>query len=161
VTADGDVRVPLVLRSSRRRTLGLLAIAVLCATMGVLMVTSGTPYGWLVLVFGFMGTVVFVGLLVRPNRLELSERGLTTVTLGRRWSVDWSQCGEFRATHNSLNLGAPQVVVFDCTAPGVRGHPLELGAEVLAGANAALPETYGRAATDLAALLNAYRKASG
>lgn len=153
MTDDGNPLSPKVLYSSRTRTV-LLVLGFLVATgFGVLMVRAGAGYGWLTLAFGVMGLAVFLFILANPNRLELSASGLTTVTLGRRWSVGWDQCGEFRTWKNDIQLGAPAMVVFDCSAPGVRGHALELAAEAISGANAALPETYGMSAADLAALL--------
>ena len=161
MTSDADLHAPLVLRSSRRRTLGLLALSLVFGVVGVLMVGADADYGWLVAAFGLVGTAVFTVISLRPNRLELSEEGLTTVTLGRRWSVKWSECGEFRTSKVDYSVAGPSMVVFDCSAPGVRGHPLEAVAEGLSGANAALPETYGMPAERLAALLNSYREAKG
>lgn len=72
-------------------------------------------------------------MMLRPNRLELSEEGLTTVTLGRRSSVEWSECGEFRTSKVDYSVGGPSMIVFDCSAPGVRGPPLEAAPEALSG----------------------------
>jgi hypothetical protein len=159
VTDNGDTTSARVLQSSRRRTVGLLILSAVFAVAGVLMVGADADFGWLVAAFGLVGTVVFVIMLLRPNRLELSEEGFTAVTLGRRWTVKWSECGEFRPSKVDFNIGSPAMVVFHCNAPSVRGHVLEAAAEALSGANAALPETYGMPAGELAALLNTYREA--
>ncbi len=161
MTSDRDLHTRRVLRSSRRRTLGLLALSLVFLVAGVLMVGADADYGWFVAAFGLVGTAVFTVMLLRPNRLELSEEGLTTVTLGRRWSVKWSECGEFRTSKVDYSVAGPSMVVFDCSAPGVRGHVLETTAVALSGANAALPDTYGVPAETLAALLNSYREARG
>ena len=161
MSADGDLLFPRVLRSSRRRSLGLLVLSLVFAGAGVLMVGADAEYGWLAAAFGLVGTAVFTVMLLRPNRLELSEEGLTTVTLGRRWSVKWSECGEFRTSKVDYSVAGPSLVVFDCSAPGARGHPLEAAAEALSGANAAIPETYVMPADELAALMNTYREAKG
>ena len=161
MTSNGDVLSPRVLYSSRRRTLGLLALSLVFAGAGVLMIGADADYGWLVAAFGLVGAAVFTVMSLRPNRLELSGEGLTTVTLGRRWSVRWSECGEFRTSKVDYSVAGPSMVVFDCSAPGIRGHPLEAAAEALSGANAALPETYGMPADELATLLNTYREAKG
>lgn len=161
MTSDRDLHARRVLRSSRRRTLGLLALSLVFVVAGVLMVGADADYGWLVTAFGLVGTSVFTVMVLRPNRLELSEEGLTTVTLGRRWSVKWSECGEFRPSKVDYSVAGPSMIVFDCSAPGVRDHPLAAAAEALSGANAALPETYGMPAEKLAALLNSYREAKG
>jgi hypothetical protein len=135
----------------------LLLISLLLAVIGGLMVASGAGLGWLVAAFGLLGVAVFTSMLIRPHRLELDEHGFTTVTLGRRWRVEWSQCGQFRTWQDSFTVNAPAIVVFDCSAPSVRDHPLETVAEGLTGANAALPETYGMSASELGTLLNEYR----
>ena len=158
---DSDVLPGRVLRSSRLRTVVLLLGSALFTAGGGLMVRERADWGWATLAFGLVGVAVFLFTLVRPNRLELSAGGFTTVTLGRRWSVDWGQCGEFRIWRDEFHLGSPWMVVFDCTAPSVDGHVLEAAAVVITGSNAALPETYGMSAAALATLLNRYRQAAG
>lgn len=160
MTAEADPTIPRVLRSSPRRTIGLLAGFAVAAAIGGLMMRDDAPWGWAVVAFGVVGLVVFLVIAVRPNRLELTQGGLATVTLGRRWSAEWHECGEFR-TWQGPDLGSSRMIVFDCSAPGVRGHPLEKLAESIAGANGGLPETYGLPADELAALLNRYRQAYG
>ena len=158
---DPHVLSPRVLRSSRLRSTALAAGFVFISAFGVLMIKARADGGWFMLVFGLAGVSVFVATLIRPNRLELSAHGMTMVTLGRRWSVEWVHCGEFRTWKDHFELGSPWMVIFDCSAPGVEGHFLELAAVAFTGANAALPETYGLAAAELAALLNRYRSAAG
>ena len=148
------------LRSSRRRTVMLLLISVLFTAAGAGMIGADAPYGWLALGFGVVGLAVLGFILVRPNRLELSAEGFTTVTLGRRWSVAWTDCGEFRTWKDTFYLGSPTIVVFECRAPLAGGRALKVAAEALTGANASLPETYGMSGSNLAALLNDYRLAA-
>jgi hypothetical protein len=138
----------------------LLMISLLFTAAGAAMIAAGAPFGWLALGFGVVGLAVLGFTLVRPNRLELSADGFTTVTLGRRWSVAWSDCGEFRTWKDTFYFGSPTMVVFECRAPLSGGRALKVAAEALTGENASLPETYGMAASDLAALLNEYRLAA-
>ena len=152
---------PRRLHSSRRRTLALLMMSALFAAAGAAMITAEAPFGWLALGFGVLGVAVLGFILVRPNRLELSAEGFTTVTLGRRWTVAWKDCGEFRTWKDPFYLGSPSLVVFDCRAPVAGGRALAVAAEALTTANASLPETYGMAASDLTDLLNQYRVAAG
>ncbi len=149
------------LHSSRRRTVALLMISLLFTAAGAAMIAAKQPFGWLALGFGGLGLAVLGFILVRPNRLELSAEGFTTVTLGRRWSVAWRDCGEFRTWKDTFYFGSPTLVVFDCRAPVAGGRALKLAAEALTTANASLPETYGMAASELADLLNQYRLAAG
>ena len=148
------------LRSSPRRTVVLLLLSSLFAAAGAAMIGAKAPFAWLVLGFGVVGLAVFGFTLVRPNRLDLSAEGFTTVTLGKRWNVAWSDCGEFRTWKDTFYLGSPTIVIFECRAPLPGGRALKVAAEALTGANASLPETYGSTGSELAELLNQYRLAA-
>ncbi|MGI8809890.1 MAG: hypothetical protein ACR2KK_19020 [Acidimicrobiales bacterium] len=150
-----------VLHSSRLRIVGLIAISAFFTAAGVLMVRARAEAGWATLAFGLVCLAVFVFIFFRPNRLELSADGFATVTLGRRWNVEWSQCGEFGVYKDEYTLGSTPMVVFDYDAPGKDHVLLDLTAIALVGSNATLPETYGMSASDLAELLNRYRLAAG
>lgn len=151
--------MPRVLRSSRLKTAALLAGSIVAVIVGAAMVRSKEPYGWFVLSFSALGVAVFLSIFLKPNRLEISEDGFTTVTLGRRWSVDWDQCGSFRTSSEGPDTfyqgpGTTRVV-FDCDE-SQRSRLAGL-AELLGGTTAALPDTYGMSPAELAELLNRYR----
>lgn len=150
----------LVLKSSPVKTAAFLVGSVVTVAFGVAMIAGGESPGWLVVALGAAGVLGFSLLLARPNRLELDEGGLTTVTMGRRRSVAWGRCGPFRTAIPDVDgsFTAPARVVFD-TEESERSR-LALVAHVVAGGTETLPDTYGMSAKDLADLLNRYRTAA-
>lgn len=150
-----------VLRSSRVRTMLLLVVSIFVLAIGVGVVATGEQGGWWMIAGGAALTGFLCLLLVRPNRLELDDQGFTTVTpFGRRSRVEWHDCGEFRVSRPDVDgsFRAPLRVVYD-TEDSNR-HGLALVSELVAGGSAALPDTYGMSAENLADLLNRYRTAA-
>ena len=142
----------LVLRASRWTWIGVFGLSALFTAAGVLMVGDEKATGWFVL--SFFGLCAAVALLqvVRPSCLRLDEEAFA-FGRGRKQRVRWLDVGEFRVQRVGGNL----MVVFDF-APSYRGF--ETGrrvASALAGAEGALPDTYGLKAADLAALMNEWR----
>lgn len=149
---------PRVLRSSPVRTVVLLAVSILVLVIGVAVVATGEQGGWLAVIGGAVLTGFLVLLLVRPNRLELDDQGFSTVSsLGRATRVEWRECGAFRVQRPDIDgsFRAPLQVVYD-TEESNR-HNLAVVSQFVAGGSAALPDTYGMSAEDLADLLNRYR----
>ncbi len=151
-----------MLRSSVRRTIVLLVVSLVALGVSAAAAAAGERAGW----WGVIGSAVLTAfmclLLVRPNRLELDERGFTSISvLGRRSRVEWRDCGPFRTERPDVDgsYRAPLQVVFDTRESD--GHRLALLGQILAGGSAALPDTYGMSAADLADLLNRYRVAAG
>lgn len=161
VGADGVTLERRVFQTSRKRTLLYLVPSAGIAVVGLLSIPEGAAGAWAVFGFFAAASLVFLFMLIRPNRLEISSTGIETVTFGRRWSADWSQCSAFgvRETHDEWGP-VSKVVVFDCTGSARAGRLARFN-KTLTGANSALPENYGMRARDLAALLNSYREASG
>jgi hypothetical protein len=150
-----------VLRSSRKRCLLFFVPSAGAAVVGALSIREDGAAAWAVFVLSTLASLVFLFMLIWPNRLEISATGIETVTLGRRWSADWSQCSGFRVRETHDEWGpVSKVVVFDCTGPACSGRLARFSKE-LTGANSAIPENYGMKARELAALLNSYREASG
>ena len=119
------------------RTTLLLIVSVFALGIGVAAVAAGEKNGWFIVAFGTLCTPFLCLLLLRPNRLELDERVLTTIgPLGKRWSVEWRQCGPFRTAIPNLDRS------------------------MVSGGSASLPDTYGMSAAELAALLNRHRDAA-
>ena len=151
-----------MLRSSRLRTTLLLIGSVLALCIGVAAGVGGERNGWFVVAFGAVCTPFLCLLLLRPNRLELDERGLPTVgPLGKRWGVPWHECGPFRTAVADVagNYHAPTQVVFECEE-SERSFGRSLATHMIVGGSAALPDTYGMRASALADLLNRYRAAA-
>ncbi len=149
------------MRSSRVRTMLLLAVSIFVLVIGGAAVATGEQGGWWAIMGGAVLTGFLCLLLVRPNRLELDDRGFTTVTpLGRRSRVEWIECAAFRVYRPDVDgsFRAPLRVVYD--TKDSQGHNLALVSQFVAGGSAALPDTYGMPADDLADLLNRYRTAA-
>lgn len=146
-----------VLRSSPVRTVVLLAVSILVLVIGVAVVATGEQGGWLAVIGGTVLTGFLVLLLVRPNRLELDQGFSTVSSLGRAKRVEWRECGAFRVQRPDIDgsFRAPLQVVYD-TEESNR-HNLAVVSQFVAGGSAALPDTYGMSAEDLADLLNRYR----
>lgn len=139
----------------------LLGVSIFVLVVGGAAVAAGEQGGWWAVAGGAVLTGFLGLLLVRPNRLELDDQGFTTVTpLGRRSRVEWRRCGAFRVHRPDIDgsFRAPLRVVYD--TEDSNGHPLALVSQVVAGGSAALPDTYGMSAADLADLLNRYRTAA-
>jgi len=144
------------------RTTLLLIVSVFALGIGVAAVAAGEKNGWFIVAFGTLCTPFLCLLLLRPNRLELDERGLTTIgPLGKRWSVEWRLCGPFRSAVPDLagNHQAPAQVVFECEE-AERSFGRALATHMIVGGSASLPDTYGMRASKLADLLNRYRTAA-
>lgn len=145
----------LVLRSSRRKWFGVLAISATFALGGVLMINDGAPMGWFVAGFFGLGAVVAIVTLVLPARLEIDADGMTLTQLWRRTRFDFEECSEFRTWSTPLAV-VNTVVVFDYESSD---RPRLARASVrLSGANSALPDTFGLKASALAELLNKRRR---
>jgi hypothetical protein len=120
----------------------------------VLPIAPVTAYSAIVF-FGLGIVVALLQMLPDSAYLEIDERGFTTCTMFRKSFVPWENVGEFFPL--SLDPRARKMVAFHY-APGYKAHPA--GRKLLtalAGAEAALPDIYGRSAEDLARLLNTIR----
>jgi len=105
--------------------------------------------------FGLGVVVAVVGLLPGSSYLELDERGFTLCTLFRKSFQRWDDVAEFFPIRLD-GRGSPMVAVR--YAPGFTANAAARRfAKTLAGAEGALPDTYGRSAAELAELLNKVR----
>jgi len=147
--------LPLRLCTSRRKMLWLLVGSAAFVAGGVFAVPESPAAAWGAIVFFGLGVVVaVVNLLPGGSYLELEQRGFTTCSLFRKSFLRWHDIAEFYP----FSVGGPREMVAVRFAPGYR----ELAAARslmtrLAGAEGALPDTYGMSAADLAALLNKVR----
>ncbi len=139
----------------------LLALSIFVLVIGAAAAATREQGGW----WAILGGAVLAGflclLLVRPNRLELDDQGFTTVTpLGRRSRVEWHDCGAFRVSRPDVDgsFRAPLRVEYD--TEDTNRNNLALVSQFVAGGSAALPDTYGMSADNLADLLNRYRTAA-
>lgn len=141
------------LRPSPKKWLVVLAIAIAFTVLGAMMVADGAPGGWFATIFfGLCAGVALVVLVPGSMYLDLRRDGFETSHLFRRRRYAWSEVGRFTA----VDVVSRPMVVFDRlgAAPSRLG---KLNAAV-AGANDALPDTYGMDASELADLMNAARE---
>jgi len=135
----------------------LLAVSVAFVAAGIFMLPRRPLAASGGIVFFGLGIVVaLLQLLPGSAYLELDERGFTTCTMFRKNFIAWADVGKFFPL--SLDVRARKMVAFNY-APGLQPHPTTRKfLTAIAGAEGALPDTYGRSAEDLAELLNAIRE---
>lgn len=141
------------MRPSPRKWLVVLGIATAFAAVGATMVRDGDAGGWAVTIFfAVCAGVALLVLLPASTYLEIRHDGFESSRLFRRRRLGWSEVGPFSA----VSIGSHPMVVFDRLGAGTP----RLGRlnSAIAGANDALPDTYGKDAGELAALMNATRE---
>lgn len=148
--------LPLRLRTTRRKMLVLLLGCSMFVAGGVFVLPTHPVAGYGAIVFFGLGVVVaLIQLLPDSAYVELDERGFTTCTLFRKRFLRWEDVAEF----STIRLeGRVSPMVAFRYAPGYTAHATARKlAKTLAGAEDALPDTYGRSAQELAELLNKVR----
>jgi hypothetical protein len=147
-------RAPVVLRPSKGRELGLLAVSLGFVVLGGFAAASGEAIGWAGLVFfGLCAVVAIVTLLPGAAYLRLEREGFVMCSLYRADRV--RRWDEVTAFHVYSTPGGAQVG-FDFAAGA---EPPGSGiARTLAGVDGGLPNTYGLKAEELAELLNLWRE---
>lgn len=142
------------LRPSPWKHLALMVLSAGFVTMGGFLVAQGQAFGWLCIAFFGLGVVVaIVTLLPGASYLELRQDGFECSSLYRKWFQRWSDVEEFFPQR----IATSEMVCWNF-APGYvaqpRGRRVSAG---LTGVEAALPDTYGLPASELAALMNRWR----
>jgi hypothetical protein len=132
-----------------------LAISVAFVAGGVVMIRSGEKAGWFVAgFFGLGGIVALVQFLPNASYLLLTSGGFLVCSAFRKSMYGWGDVARFRAIAVYRN----QMVGFDF-APGYTGQrAARWVAGAMAGAEAALPDTYGMSPQALADLMNDWRE---
>jgi hypothetical protein len=147
--------LPKTLRASRKKLVLLLFVTLVFVAIGIVEIRSeeASLGGWLcALLFG-LGAVVFaLNLLPGASYLRLEREGFTFCTLFRRTHMQWARIATFsvhRIPTKSM-VGWSYVPGFDLGSAAMRSMN-----QKLAGCDAALPDTYGCNANDLAETLTA------
>jgi len=153
-----DAPDTLLLRPSRAKNLLLLAVSAAFTAGGATMIRDSRSMGWFVLVFFGLCSIIFMILLL-PNSsyLRLTRDGLETRSLFRSSKLQWADVASFRAGRIGLNA----MVLVEYAPSYRRARTGRAVATALAGAEGALPDTYGRSAKALAGLLNEWRARAG
>jgi Bacterial PH domain len=175
--ADSAPREPLVLGTRTRRTLYHFAGCLAFALGGIVLIINGNAIvGWLGLIFFGLGSIVFlVNLVTRATQLRLDADGFTVRALYRSQSWRWSDIGEFSVGPVGRLRGRLSLPLFVATGTDVEGikmvvwtyspshsEPPNLRRRVQAAlegtSNDSLPDTFGMSASDLADLMNQWKK---
>ena len=145
---------PVTLYPSRTKWLLILLAGVLLTVGGILMIRDGKASGWFVA--GFFGVVAVTSLVVMlpgANGLTLDREGFVAKSLFRAHRTRWVDAQGFATS--VIPPSHQRLVVYDdlTQAPGA----LTRINVSITGRNAALADTYGLSADDLANLMTAWR----
>jgi hypothetical protein len=150
---------PTILRPSRKRLLRYLATSVVFVAIGVWMRgqggnTWGVPNSWdggaVIAFFGFGVAIFAVMLLPGAAYLKIDEAGFTVCSLFRPRFTPWEAVEGFGVTEIVVRKFVG-VVLMPAGRQAARMGRLN---NRLVGFDDALPDTYGRSAEEMAALMN-------
>ena len=144
-----------MLRGTSRRPVLLGAVFLAVLVIGIWMLDDNAGLGWLVVITGAVGLGVFLYQLIRRDTLTLDASGFTIATLGRSRSIPWTDVERFREGTLGVPGVANRAVVWDYR-PGAEPRGAAI-AESIAGAQAALPHTFGMKPPEMVALLEEWR----
>jgi hypothetical protein len=107
--------------------------------------------------FGIGAIVVAVNLLPRSSYLLIDVSGFTFASFFRKHSVSWNKVERFVP----VRIGTKQMVGWKYTSDHQGAKKLRSLNLSLMGAEAVLPDTYGKSVTELIALLEGFRSQYG
>ena len=150
--------LPTTLRPSRLRTAWLLLTFVAFTVLGVLMGRDGERLGYFIGGFFALGIPVFA-LQFHPRAafLRLDEEEFIFCSLFRAHRVRWADVAMFGVT----TVGANRMVAWNFVLGYPRTGYARGLSQAISGYEAALPDTYGLKAAELAVLLNTLRLRQG
>lgn len=145
----------LLLRPSLAKRLVRLASCALFTFIGAMMIRDGEAWGWLVLGFFGLAAALFLALLLPgAEYLRLTAEGFEVRSLWRSHRQRWDDVAVFHAGRIARNA----MVLIDYAPTYARQRSARRLAAGIAGAEGALPDTYGHSAEALAELLNDWRR---
>src|ERR1700755_2406343 len=140
--------------SLNKWVMAMLSSAALAA-VGMLMILTNNAFGWfLVACFGPGTLAAVVAMSSGASALELDRQGFEVTRMYRRTSFDWHSTYSFDVA--KLPRSEEKLVVFDdANERDTLTARMNVGA---LGHNAALPDTYGMSAEELAHLMAQWRE---
>ena len=145
---------PVTLHPSRTKWLLVLAGGALFAVGGGLMIADGKGTGWFVLIFfALVALAGAVALLPGAGGLTLDREGFAVTNLFRTYRARWQDTTGFTAVR--IPPAHQKMVMYDDAKQS--GRSLAQLNVAIAGRGAALPDTYGFSADDLAQLMAQWR----
>jgi hypothetical protein len=146
---------PVTLYPSRKKWLLVFAGGALFATGGAWMIQGGDGTGWFVLIFfGLVALVAAAAMLPGAGALTLDRDGFEVTNLFRRHRSRWQDTVGFLAAR--IPPARQKFVVYDDVTQSSRTLA-KINVEIV-GRNAALPDTYGLSAENLAHLTARWRE---
>ena len=106
-----------------------------------------------IIFFGLCGLVALVGLFPNSSYLTLTERGFEFASLYRKHFVSWSDVESFLP----IKIQSRRMVGWNYSPGFSKSQRIRRVNTARAGAEAALPDTYGMSAEQLADLMNQLR----
>ena len=149
-------RLPIVLRPSRVKSVLLLLISAVFVVGGIGMISSGDGgdrFGGIacLVIFGLCSLVFGVQLLPGSSYLRLEMSGFTMCSLFRKYFYSW---GEIDGAFFVTRIGTRRMVSFNFGPVHPTSKGLRKVNRTIAGADGALPDSYGKKVDALAALMN-------
>jgi len=142
------------LRPSPWKHLALLAISAGFVAMALFIEPTQSLIAWFTVVFFGLGALVaLVALVPGSSYLRLEPHGMSVRTLYRTWHVEWAEIAGFFVAP----VGGRNMVCWNYVPGATQNRRGRAVSRAVAGVEAGLPDTYGRSATELAALLNEWR----
>ena len=147
--------LPITLYPSRIKLMLLLAVSLGFVALGIWILPSDPLIGYLNIGFFGLGAVVFV-LQLNPKAsfLKITEEGFTFSTMRRRQFVRWQDVDVFKV----VRLGPRRFVGWNSAAGSEAPGGVRRANRAIGGVEAALPDTYGMNADELARLLDEQRQ---
>jgi hypothetical protein len=157
----------LILKPSQARRQMLFTIGALFTVVGIVLIFyPGTPHrgfgrlitdvfgpsgvGWVTTVFfGACAITSAIQMLPNASSLELSPAGFLVCSLFRKRFTRWQDVGEFGV----YSVGAARFVGFNYAEGRSRGRIGRQASALASGFEAAVPDTYGMTAEELADLM--------
>jgi hypothetical protein len=150
--------LPLTLRPSKAKATVLFLGSAVFVVGGFLMIASEPFAGWFCVVFfGLCALVAAAQVLPNASYLRLTPQGFAVRSLFRESSLCWWDVSEFGVTV----IGHNRFVGWNYCSSYPKQARLRGINVALSGFEAALPDSYGRPAAELAELLNALRGVYG
>lgn len=144
----------LTLYPSKWKDILYLLISIVLSSGGVLMILDGEKIGWFVTIFFGASSLIFIKSLIRPiSYLQLNERGFTVFYNAKSDLILWKEVSEFETT----KVQGKKMVIFNFNQFNEEHEICRMVATLLVGADAALPDTYGKKAEELAVLMNEWK----
>ena len=148
--------LPFTLHPKRSKMLLLFLLCSAFTAGGILMIRDGAKAGWFVAGFFSLGILVpLLQLFPKSSFLTVDEDGIEFAGLFRKCRLKWRDISEF-GVYSRKSIGIGMTVGINYSGSYERYPKLRAANKALVGFEAALPDTYGLPAAELASLLASY-----